>query len=143
MAGSSWAAVEVAVNRSRIQGEGVGGSLAGPLRRRHWAVAGVEEGGYPLQVEVEGSCCWAAVAWEWQALGNSWQPKEVEEEGSQGLEVEEEGSHPVMEVEVGHFQSPAKTEYYIMTQHVKEGGTFLQLFFTKTDSSVLSCESLK
>lgn len=31
------------------------GSLAGPLGRRQWVEVAVEEGGCPLQVEVEGS----------------------------------------------------------------------------------------
>lgn len=105
MVGSLWAAEGVAVNQSPWQEEGVEGSLAGPLRHRRWVGAAVEEGGCPLQVEVEGNCL-AAVAWEWQASGNSWQPEEVVEEGRQDLEVVGEGSHAMVEVEVGHFQSP-------------------------------------
>lgn len=92
-----------------------GGSLAEPLSRRPFGVA-VEEGGCPLQVEVEGSWL-AGVAGEGQVLRTAWQPKEVEE-GRLGLEVVVGGFQPVVGVEVGagHFQSPDKTEYKIMIQ---------------------------
>lgn len=81
------------------------GSLAVPLRNRPWVGAAEEVGGCPLQVEVGGSWL-AGVAGVGLVLRNSWQPKEVVEEGGQGLEVVGEGSQPVVEVEVGRFQSP-------------------------------------
>ena len=92
---------EEVVNQSQQPVEGVEGSLAGPLRHRLHGVGAVEEGGGPLQAEVEGSLL-AGVAGGQQVLGNSLQPKEVLDEGR--LTMVGVG------VEVGHFQSPEKTE---------------------------------
>lgn len=141
--GSSMAAEEVAVNQSQRQEEVVEGSLAGPLRHLRCVGAAVEEGGCPLQVEVEES--WLArVAGEWQALENSWQPKEVVEEGGLGLEVVGEGPQPVVEVEVEvvkHFQTPEKTEYNVMIQPVQEGGGahFYITCFTRQGQAAEMC----
>lgn len=53
------------------------------------------------------------------------------EQGGLGLEVVEEGHQPLVEegveVEVGHFQSPEKTEYNIIKQYVQEGNMFLKI----------------
>lgn len=70
----------------------------------------------------------AGVAEGGQVLANSWQPKEAAEEGGLDLEVVGEGSRPLVgvEVEVGYFQSPEKTEY-----KNNEKMTFVQLFNQK------------
>lgn len=110
MVGRSLSAGEVEANRSHWWVEEVEGSQAEPLRNHHPVVVAVEEGGCPSeQVEVEGSCL-AVDAWAWWVWGNSWQLREVEEEGGPGQEVVEEGSRPlvvvVVEVEVGYFHHP-------------------------------------
>lgn len=110
--GSSSTAEEAeAANQSQRPEEGAEGSLVGPLRSHPWVEAGVEEGGCPLQVE--GSWL-AGVAGGEQVLHNSWLPKEVVE-GALGLEVVVGESQLMVgvevEVEVGYFRSPEKTEY--------------------------------
>lgn len=108
--------VEVAVNQSQRLEEGGEGSPVGPRSNRPWVGVGVEEGGCPLQVDVEGSWL-AGVSGMQQVLGTSWQLKEVVEEGVLGLEVV--GGESQLMVEVEHFQSPEVRENS-MIQHVQE-----------------------
>lgn len=128
MVKSSSASEEVAVNQSQRLEEGVEGSPVGPLRNRPWMGVGVEEGGCPLPVDAEGSWL-AAVALGQQVLGNSWQLREVVEEGGPGPEVEGGESQLIvgvevveeesqLMVEVGDFQSPEEREYN-MIHHVQ------------------------
>lgn len=77
----------------------VEGSLAETLRSHPWVEVGVVEGGCPLQVEVEGSWLEDAAA-VGKVLSNSWQPQEVVEEGTLGLEVVAEESQLMVGVEV-------------------------------------------
>lgn len=119
---------EVGANQSRQPEEGVGGSLVGPLSCHRWVEAAVEEGGCPLQVEVEGSWS-AAVAVGLQVLRCSWQPWEVEEEEGLGLEEVEGGCHPLVEeeVEVGCFQSPEKQALVGVWEHDRWPGSVIWL----------------
>lgn len=104
---SSLPPAEVAVNQSQRLEEGVEGSPVGPQRNRPWEAVVVVEGGCPLQVEGEGSWL-AGVSGRQQVLGNTWQLKEVEEEGVLGLEVVEGAS--LLMVEVEYYQSPEERE---------------------------------
>ena len=104
--------------------EEVGGSLVVPQRSYRQAEAGVEEGG-PFQVEVEGSWLAGFAGGGW-ASGNSWQLKEVVEEGMMSPEVAEGGTHlmeeeeEVEEVEVGCSQSSEETENRPVMLRVQE-----------------------
>ena len=89
------------MNQSLWPEVGAEGSQVGHLGGHPWVEVAVEEGGCPLQVEVEGN--WrAGFAGGAQVLWNPWQPRE---EGMVGRELVAGESQSIvgMEVEEGSY----------------------------------------
>lgn len=109
----SWMEEGEARSRSRSWEAEVGGSLAGPLRRRRGVGAEEEAAGGLQQVEPES--VWA----ERRVSGNLW-PSRAEEEGTLSLEAEEEEGPP-SEGEAEEEEHPEKKTIKCQQQHWNYG----------------------